>query len=1173
MVRRAGVIVVDFVAQSSKLQADANQASGKLGQFGKSGVAAGKQIAAGMEAGAVAIRKVGVEAEKTGSSVIRYTAAAAHTAEAVAALATSHLLAAGAMAKYTANATTAAGASDQLVNGYRALRIVLSPTVFTAASLGIGIAVEETIRLVNARARLIDQQSAFAAANRITFHAVDTLDSTSRIAGANQGNVRSLYTGLQSQYSSDQGGVQAALDKLGVKGGVGDPEILGRIAKGLHEVEDPARQAQLAFELFGSQGGLALEELDGKFARSAGAVKKWGLTLDEVSRTQIHQFRQDLSDFKESFFDFADVEAGWQKFKQNIEVVAAAFEDMAKRGVNAINDLAQPIADVLNKAAGIPDKVVPPPPVVPGANRGGPRGPAAQLADDFQAQEEARRRRISEETIEGQRQAASEAERRSDEAMKKLRADATAREADRTARQANPNQPQATGLLSEDQRQALAIEAQSAAALAEVTKVHVREMEASKAVTELLSERFGNLRIEMEKTAIQISAVGKSEEEKRNLEAEEIVQQARVEVARKQVASQTPPGQPVPAPSALQIANAIPADTAQRLKQEVVAELATEAEKAWRVEIDKTSESLLRRISVEEMETDAIGKNFKARQAAKIEGELRNEFGKDYTNPARQPEIQQVRELKTTQADTARAGEVARTNESLAKQVELEKSLAAVQAQGKESIDLVTLAYKLRALSAAGLTGEIANEIALYNARKANADAAEDKRLADEEADSIQKLDLEIEGTKALTAAQLQGAEAVRKQTLANKYTKMGDYDQEFDSVVAKTKNLDTLQNQMKITREALATSQAYSDQLEKLKQEQAVIADLEAKQGATRDLEIDRERIEKDIADTLAKQALATGSLMDGLKAFFTEAGRQAEKPGQILHDGLTHAVDGVSGELAKLTTGQKTDWGHMLQGVGGSVAQQSYKSMLNKGVGWLGGKLGMDLTQKDGQSQQTAFWVQVAGNGGNGQLLPGMIGVMGPGGGGNSATPASGPASDRGRFGGGSLGNGIFSALGKVGGGIAGMFASRVGSDGGSSEPWVAPTSNSAGLPQLPSGLINRTGEAATSEAAPLLNGLIGMIPGFEDGGTPPPNSAYMVGENGPELRVSGSRPDTIVPLNKMGGGGQAVHNHNWNIDARQADLGAQNRIMAGMEETKRQAVEIANRQQQEQMKRTPH
>ena len=573
------------------------------------------------------------------------------------------------------------------------------------------------------------------------------------------------------------------------------------------------------------------------------------------------------------------------------------------------------------------------------------------------------------------------------------------------------------------------------------------------------------------------------------------------------------------------------------------------------------------------METDAIGKNFKARQAAKIEGELRNEFGKDYTNPARQPEIQQVRELKTTQADTARAGEVARTNESLAKQVELEKSLAAVQAQGKESIDLVTLAYKLRALSAAGLTGEIANEIALYNARKANADAAEDKRLADEEADSIQKLDLEIEGTKALTAAQLQGAEAVRKQTLANKYTKMGDYDQEFDSVVAKTKNLDTLQNQMKITREALATSQAYSDQLEKLKQEQAVIADLEAKQGATRDLEIDRERIEKDIADTLAKQALATGSLMDGLKAFFTEAGRQAEKPGQILHDGLTHAVDGVSGELAKLTTGQKTDWGHMLQGVGGSVAQQSYKSMLNKGVGWLGGKLGMDLTQKDGQSQQTAFWVQVAGNGGNGQLLPGMIGVMGPGGGGNSATPASGPASDRGRFGGGSLGNGIFSALGKVGGGIAGMFASRVGSDGGSSEPWVAPTSNSAGLPQLPSGLINRTGEAATSEAAPLLNGLIGMIPGFEDGGTPPPNSAYMVGENGPELRVSGSRPDTIVPLNKMGGGGQAVHNHNWNIDARQADLGAQNRIMAGMEETKRQAVEIANRQQQEQMKRTPH
>lgn len=1267
-VRRAGVITVDFVAQSGKLQADADQASGKLGKFGKAGQAAGRQIAGGMAEGAAGVRRLGSDAEKAGSSVARHTASLAHNAEAVAALAASHALAVAAMAKYTAGAAGSVGATDQLVNSYRLLRLVLSPTIFTAATLAVGVAVEETIRLVDARAKLIDQQSAFAAANRISFRAVDMLDATSHVAGTNPGTARSLYTGLQSQYATDQGGVQSALDKLGVSGSVGDPAILGRIAKGLHEVEDPAKQAQLAFELFGSQGGAALETLDVRFAKSAEAVQKWGLTLDQVSRTEIHQFRQDLLDFKESFFDFSDIEASIQKFKQNTEILAAATENMAKRGIAALNDFAQPIADVLNKLARIPEKTVPPPPMVPGATRGGPGGPTSQLADDLQAQEEARRRRASEETIEGQRQAAAEAERRSDEAMKKLRADAEAREADRTARQTNPNLPQNTGLLTGEQREALAAEAQSGALLAEVTKQNVRQMEASKAVTEILSERFGNLRIEMEKTALEISAVGKSEQEKRDIEAEGIIEQARVEVARRQISATTPPGQPVPAPNASQIANAIPADIAARLKQEVVAKLATDAEKEWRVEIDKTTESLERRIRVQEQETDAVGKTYKERQAAKIEGELQNEFGQeDYNNPAKQPDIDRVRELKTGQADAARVQEADTTNESLKRQIELEQSLAAVQAKGKDALDLVTLAYKLRALAANGLQAEIANEIALFNARKANADAAEDKRLADEETDSVKKLELEIEGTKALTAAQLQGAEAVRKQSLENKYTKMGDYDQEFDSVIAKQKTLDQVQNQLKITKEALATSQAYSDQIEKLTQELAVINTLEDKQGETRDLELDRARIEKEIAETLSKQALANGTLMDGLKAFFTEAGQQAEKPGQILHDGLEHAVDGVSDSLAKAMTGQKANWGKMLQGVGESMAQKSIKSMLDKGIGAIGQKTGLGLGDKekkeadsiakgnrlgellkqtaggaryDGQSASRAIFVQLVPQV-NGDPIP--VSMSGPsysaaspnnfktlssqgskqGVGsqimGDVVKPASGALSGlllklfRPKPPGFQIGGG--GASGADGGNIGGPSDLSIGPDGrptlmrggnfGSDEA-EGPT----GYPNDPVYVVNQGGggsQGSTSALGSSMGGLAGGIIGaalggsigaagaaagaagagaatesvsstiefgamaaMADGGPVSPNTAYWVGENGPEPfvpRTSG----TIIPNHKIGGGD--THNHYWTVDARGADLGAGNRIKAQMEQMQQHAVQAASHVQSEISKRTPH
>lgn len=1354
-VRRAGVIVVDFVAQSSKLQADANQASGKLGQFGKSGVAAGKQIAAGMDVGVIAVRRVGTEAEKSGGSVRRHVSIMGTGAKVVGEFALAHVVAAAATAQFATNAAGSVSATEKLVTVLRTAKLAFAgyqsvvagsalPLAFASASIAASVLVEEILRLVNARAKLIEQQSLFAANNRISFQSVDVLDATSRVSGRNPENVRSLYTGLQSQFANNQPGVQGALDKLGVSGGVGDPAILGRIARALHEVEDPARKAQFAVDLFGSEGGLALATLDQRFAKSSEAVHEWGIAIDQLSRTQIHQFRQDLLDLEESITDLlglrTEVKSFWGGFQASLEMTAAASEDLAKRAVRALDEMVaryQPGVTTMRTllagmfAGSFMPHLTPSgqalPPVVPGAGQLGTHTAAGDMTDIEQ------QRKAQRETIEGQRQAADEAAARSRALYQQVKADDAAREQYKTRQIANPDEAPPPNLLTSEQRDQVAQAASSAlllsetlkrsasameaakgitellsqkvgtlgvemrhsaeaadiagkseaarreaeanrvvedarleaakkqiaattkpgeavlaptaeqiagaipadkaeqlkrAALAEIeaadaSKAHIRSIEAERAVTEMLSERFSGLRLEMEKAAVGIYAVGESEKRKRELEAEQFVQDARLEVAKKQVAAATPPGQSVPAPSASQIANAIPADEAARLKQEKLAQLTTQAELHWREEIDRTTDALVRRLQTLVAVNDA-GENYEAQTKAKIEGELREQFGKDYDNPDKQEEIQSVRELKTGVSETEHADEIRKSNDELIRQIQLETALAdaeqlsaaAVQADSDQAqkasddqvkaIQRVATETQLEAQGKAELIG-LTEQLKDAEDRRAKVKEASGN-LVDQQS-KIEDLGQQIEYEDNLAAAQLKGAEAVRKQQLANRLAELDRSSQDtpvFQKLSDLTEQLEEKKHSAEILKDALSTSAAYSDQLQKLKAEQAVIADLEAKQGATRDLEIDRERIEKDIADTLAKQALATGSLMDGLKAFFIEADIQAAKPGQILYDGLNHAVDGLSQSLEKAMTGQKANWGQMMKSIGDQMLQATIKSGIQKGLGGLdgGGKNQSDSVMgrigkvlgvpqrktdpktslekrplgtaadpvhtvtdtggsKDQQQQQDAEnkselrtdedghpTLKRAPVGGNdGKLAPqqqtrptGMLGdpvhVW-------VDNPSSGSESMQSGY----LGVG---SSGTINGAAAGAAAGSALSSGGGG------SSTDAGV--------------TTSTDSSITYDTSTPVEGYADGGTPAPNTAYMVGENGPELRVSSSRPDTIVPLNKMNGGrGGDIHN-TYNIDNRGADIGAGNRTKQALMAVHAQSVKDSQRASYEQAQRKP-
>jgi hypothetical protein len=89
--------------------------------------------------------------------------------------------------------------------------------------------------------------------------------------------------------------------------------------------------------------------------------------------------------------------------------------------------------------------------------------------------------------------------------------------------------------------------------------------------------------------------------------------------------------------------------------------------------------------------------------------------------------------------------------------------------------------------------------------------------------------------------------------------------------------------------------------------------------------------------------------------------------------------------------------------------------------------------------------------------------------------------------------------------------------------------------------------------------------------EGGPVSASSAYIVGENGPEVLagVSGRVVSNSEMSRTFGGGGGVTFNNN--IDARGADLGAHNRIQRGIEMSSRAAAATAVQAMAEREKRT--
>lgn len=528
---------------------------------------------------------------------------------------------------------------------------------------------------------------------------------------------------------------------------------------------------------------------------------------------------------------------------------------------------------------------------------------------------------------------------------------------------------------------------------------------------------------------------------------------------------------------------------------------AAQSEGEWQKKLAQTTAQIKDQTRSQELLTAAIGKGYEAIKRANVETRVMQSVGGEKYNDSQwmndhAGDVQKIRSAAGGEYDAHSNDRSTEVVSELKNRIDLEKALATVQMQGAEAVRLVTLAYRLRELTAKGATqAQIRAEIDLYNATRKNAEAGD-----------IAKIDERRQAIEKLTAAQRQGAEAVRKQELENKYAEQSR-NGATPAQISTERQSDEAAHQQEITKTVSEKVNVYSDALEKIRQEEN---ELRTNLGLYQD-QAQVLRVLKDLEDqrlkTMVQETLAQRDALSGVKAFFLEMQEQAQSAAQSIYDALNSAFNKVSDNLTRALTGQKTAWAQAFKDIGRQLVESQVKSALQQGLGALGKKFGIDLGGKskpDGTASNP-IWVKLAGATRQQQSSqkepsftsgdPGYVKVLNqqqsPGQSsdstGNTSIPGGG-----GLFGSGALGGGIFSLLG----GLGGLGGSAAGATGAGAD----------GLTEAVSSTISFGGGLAT-------------------GGPVDPSKGYIVGERGPEPffpGVSGSIMSHASMERAFGGNG---------------------------------------------------
>jgi len=566
---------------------------------------------------------------------------------------------------------------------------------------------------------------------------------------------------------------------------------------------------------------------------------------------------------------------------------------------------------------------------------------------------------------------------------------------------------------------------------------------------------------------------------------------------------------------------------------------AAKAEAEWKTKLEQTTTSIQDRIASLKLLTAAIGQGYQAQKNAAVEDQLAKTLGKNAFDPqwmaAHQSDVAGLRSQFGAEYDAQRNEQTGKTLDQVSDQIELENRLAGAEAKGAEAVRAETLAFQLEKI-AKDNSADASQK--LIQAEK-DLNAAQQKRIANE---TIAQLEQEIAATERLTAAQLGGAEAIRRAQLDNRIAdiRRNVPAQYQDAEIQKATQLSAAQHQEQVLADALKTGMAYQNQLQAINEEVAALEKLKATQGDTLAIEISLKQLEQERVKILSAQHDVIGSAADGVKDFFRQMATESESAAKQVHDDLKSAFEGIDDELSKLMTGQKTNWASFLQSLGQKLSKQGLTNLETQIAGKIGGlgggrhpmdekpPLGVDVTGSKGQYGNGGALGKIAGI-----LLPGankrdgntatsalFVTLTNPTIAGNSFPPPS-PAStlqtttltpeDQANL--GNFSNDELKQLAKPDEQVASSSLKTLANGATTKLPSVWAQIGSAAL-QLALGFLSHSSSSGGSGGSDST-----VTESFASGGRPKVGKVSLVGEHGPELFVP-DRPGSIIPNHKLAG-----------------------------------------------------
>jgi predicted secreted protein len=598
----------------------------------------------------------------------------------------------------------------------------------------------------------------------------------------------------------------------------------------------------------------------------------------------------------------------------------------------------------------------------------------------------------------------------------------------------------------------------------------------------------------------------------------------------------------------------------EQIRSVLTKTVTTEAEATWRESLAKSTAETNARIQSQELLTAAIGKGYAAVKAARVETQLAQEAPEKYFDP-------QFRKTHAADFDAGRVrlgklddainvDQITKATDALHDQIELEKSLAAVQSAGAEAIERVTLAYRLREIVMRGGLAATKEQI------KAEMQLFDERRVAQSEKD-LTGLNLEISGLQRLSAAQIHGAEAARQAALANEAARL-KFEGKSDAVVGGFLQKAELEHQAAILDNVLKTANATRDRIAKLAEEEAAARSLQDTQADQLGLAIKLKEIDQERVAILSEQALVFGNARDGMKQFFAEMATESISAARMVHDTLGNAFNSLNDTLVKVMTGQKVSWSNFFRQIGEDMSKLAVHQLEVEAVKKIGAIItarqqshvgqkkgpmdkvmdavsvalgGAGAVKRDGNTEASALYVTLSTASRSAASLTGKPD-------GTAINPfyvivegQQGQQQQKGQ-----------SVLGTIAGALMGLAGAAGAAKGGGA---------------------SSSGESVSSSITFDSVGTPQKFGGYKAiGGGVDPGYSYVVGERGPEVFTPGSR-GAIIPNS----GGRGSGNVYYNIDARNSDpVATEQRVRAALAATHKSAVMTSMRAMTEQSRRTP-